>query len=361
MGQMRVNNMNSQVDFSPVTDNTVLLTVLGDQPYPVYELNNILRYIKEKGAHHEAEILKTAQLTFADLNDHYIPAYKMQAVFEYCAKSLGPCAAVELGKTYKISDLGVFGYALASCRNLADAIELSDKYNALTGNLLEKSSHIEGQRYVSRFHNVQNLPKETLSFFITLSLSANLNVARQIFGPALNYDKIFLTYDDEPNRALYEEMFGCDVQFNADFDGWGIDLNLLTLPKQKETPNSFSAFIPYCNELMESMKQKESLVNEIQHILISCSGDYPDIEMLAGAFNVSSRTLRRQLANLGTSYQKILNKVRCQLAIEYLTKTDLSIEDISNLLGFSDVTNFRHAFKKWVDKTPSYYRKINTQ
>ena len=352
--------MNSKLDLSQETDNTVMLTVLGDQPYPVYELNNILRYLKEKGLDHEEPILKAAQLKYSDLNDNYIPAYKMQAVFEYCSANLGPSSAVELGNTYKISDLGVFGYALASCRNLADAIELSDKYNALTGNLLEKSSHIEGQRFVSRFHNVQDLPANTLNYFITLSLSANLNVARQIFGPNLNYDKIFLTYDDESNREIYESTFGCEVIFNSEFDGWGIDLNLLTLPKQKETPNSFSAFIPYCNELMESMKQKESLVNEIQHILISCSGDYPDIEMLASAFNISSRTLRRQLATLGTSYQKILNKVRCQLAIEYLTKTDLSIEDISNLLGFSDVTNFRHAFKKWVDKTPSYYRKINS-
>lgn len=352
--------MNGKLTLSPETDNTVMLTVLGDQPYPIYELKNILRFLKEKNSNHESQLFSAAGLKQANLNDRYIPAYKMQAVFEYCAVNLGTSSAIELGQSYQLSDLGVVGYALASCRNLADAIELADRYNALTGNLLEKSSHIESQRFVSHFHNVQNLSNSTLNFFITLSLSANLNVARQIFGVNLNYDCVFLSYQDEANRHVYESMFGCQVKFGCEFNGWAIDLNLLTMPKQKESSDNVSAFLPYCNELMESMKQEDSLVNEIQHILISCSGDYPDIEMLASAFNISSRTLRRQLASLGTSYQRILNKVRCQLAIEYLTKTDISIDDISNLIGFSDVTNFRHAFKKWVNKTPSYYRKINS-
>ncbi len=352
--------MNSMYAHSSETDNTVLLTVLGDQPYPAYELNNILRYLRDHYPQHEQALMLNANLRHSELQESYVAAYKMQIVFDYCAQYLGPNKALSLGQSYQLSDLGVFGYALASCRNLADAIELADKYNALTGNLLEKSAHIEGQRFVSRFHNVINLSRTTLNFFITLSLTANLHVARQIFGPFLRYDRVYLSFNDEANRTQYEEAFGCAVQFDSDFDGWAIDLNLLTLPKQKESPSSFASYLPYCNELMESMKQKESLVNEIQQILISCSGDYPDIEMLASAFNVSSRTLRRQLAALGTSYQKILNKVRCQLAIEYLTKTELSIEDISNLLGFSDVTNFRHAFKKWLNKTPSYYRKIST-
>jgi len=351
--------MNSITAHATETDNTVLLTVLGDQPYPVYELNNILRYLHQYFPQHEQALMLTANVRHRDLQETYVPAYKMQMVFDYCAEHLGTHQALSLGQSYQLSDLGVFGYALASCRNLADAIELADKYNGLTGNLLEKSAHIEGQRFVSRFHNVIGLSPTTLNFFVLLSLTASLHVARQIFGPFLRYDRVYLSFNDEAHRDQYEEVFGCPVQFDCDFDAWGIDLNLLTLPKQKESPASMATYLPYCNELMNAMKQEASLVNEIQQILISCSGDYPDIEMLASAFNVSSRTLRRQLAALGTSYQKILNKVRCQLAIEYLTKTDLSIEDISNLLGFSDVTNFRHAFKKWLNRTPSYYRKIS--
>ena len=59
----------------------------------------------------------------------------------------------------------------------------------------------------------------------------------------------------------------------------------------------------------------------------------------------------------GTSYQKILDDVKKELAIEYLQTTTLSVQEISDLLGYSEVTNFRRAFVKWVQLSPYQYRK----
>ena len=78
--------------------------------------------------------------------------------------------------------------------------------------------------------------------------------------------------------------------------------------------------------------------------------------MLASAFKMSGRTLRRQLAGAGTSYQKLVDRFRCEDAIMCLRDTDMSTEDIAERLGFSDVANFRHAFKKWVGESPAAYR-----
>ena len=60
---------------------------------------------------------------------------------------------------------------------------------------------------------------------------------------------------------------------------------------------------------------------------------------------------------LGTNYQKILDDVRKGLAIEYLLSTNLSVQEISELLGYSEVTNFRRAFLKWSNVSPYQYRK----
>lgn len=98
------------------------------------------------------------------------------------------------------------------------------------------------------------------------------------------------------------------------------------------------------------------LVNDIRQILVSCAGDYPDLEMIAGAFGMSSRSLRRHLAECDTSYQKLLNETRRELAMVSLRNGQMSIEQIAENLGFSDVTNFRHAFKKWVGTSPAAYR-----
>lgn len=331
------------------------LSVLGDQPYPAYELRNMVRYLDQQ--QQGDELLRHIGFDRKILKEEYFPTYKVLEAFRYCSQALGPLAAAKMGASYQVSDLGVFGYAIASSQNLRHTLELEEKYQSLLGNILKRESVIQGKHLVSKMYNVQSLDAETLHFFTALSNSARLHVARSIFGDDLNYASISFTFNDEKNRQAYEDLFGCEVEFDAQHNGWSLDTRQFQRKIKDGNHADFTQYLPYCNELLENLKQKHSMVNEIQQILVSCAGDYPDIEMLAGAFKISSRTLRRQLANIGTSYQKILNKVRCQLSIEYLSRTDISIEDISNLIGFSDVTNFRHAFKKWVGKTPSFYRK----
>ncbi|MAA72108.1 MAG: hypothetical protein CL679_10345 [Bermanella sp.] len=99
-----------------------------------------------------------------------------------------------------------------------------------------------------------------------------------------------------------------------------------------------------------------ALVDEIKQILKTSLADHPNFDMIANAFNISGRTLRRQLAEAGTSFQKLLDNQRRQYAINCLQNSQMSTEDIAEALGFSDVANFRHAFKKWVGLSPAMYR-----
>lgn len=71
---------------------------------------------------------------------------------------------------------------------------------------------------------------------------------------------------------------------------------------------------------------------------------------------LSARTLHRRLDEVGTSYRDIINAVRSRLAIEFLGRTDLSVDQIAKRTGFSDVSNFRKAFKRWTGQTTSHYR-----
>lgn len=60
---------------------------------------------------------------------------------------------------------------------------------------------------------------------------------------------------------------------------------------------------------------------------------------------------RRAADGIGTSFQAIVDDVRCSLAREYLKDTRMNTSDITMLLGFSDGANFRRALKRWTGKT----------
>jgi transcriptional regulator GlxA family with amidase domain len=68
--------------------------------------------------------------------------------------------------------------------------------------------------------------------------------------------------------------------------------------------------------------------------------------------------LRRRLQERGSSYQKILDSVREAQARDYLVNTELSIEQIAALVGFSEATTFRSTFKRWTGQSAAEIRRI---
>ena len=67
------------------------------------------------------------------------------------------------------------------------------------------------------------------------------------------------------------------------------------------------------------------------------------------------RTLRRRLATEGTSYREVNDQISESLAQELLVRGGLSPKDVADRLGFSDVTSFTRAFRRWTGETPAAY------
>ncbi|HEX7028891.1 MAG TPA: helix-turn-helix transcriptional regulator, partial [Gammaproteobacteria bacterium] len=82
---------------------------------------------------------------------------------------------------------------------------------------------------------------------------------------------------------------------------------------------------------------------------------------IAGALNVSTRTLHRKLQSEGLNINMLLDETRKELAIHYLENSTLTIGEIAYLLGFSEPANFSRAFRRWTNTTPHAYRSARPQ
>lgn len=83
-------------------------------------------------------------------------------------------------------------------------------------------------------------------------------------------------------------------------------------------------------------------------------------ETMANGLNLSTRSLQRRLKDEQTSYKRLLDETRRELALQYLGNSRLSINEVTYLLGFSDPSNFTRAFKRWQGIPPSQYRESRT-
>jgi AraC-like DNA-binding protein len=77
---------------------------------------------------------------------------------------------------------------------------------------------------------------------------------------------------------------------------------------------------------------------------------------VAHLFSVHPRTLQRQLAAEGTTFEEVLDGVRREEARRYLTTTDLPLGQVAALVAFSEQSSLSHACRRWFDATPRALR-----
>ncbi len=152
-------------------------------------------------------------------------------------------------------------------------------------------------------------------------------------------------------------VFQCPVHFDADHNRFLAKKNFLER-RIVQTPDSLREFLHNAVAQLISIGSKPSSTTAAIRSLIRLdfSSGPPAFERVAEALHMSESSLRRRLRGENTSYQQIKDEVRCEIAIEHLRSEDTSINQLSELLGFTEPSSFVRSFRGWMGMTPKAYR-----
>lgn len=114
--------------------------------------------------------------------------------------------------------------------------------------------------------------------------------------------------------------------------------------------------IERCEELLLGALESRSTSDRINQIFADNPGHLWTLKDVARHLNMSDRTVQRRLGAESTRYQQLHNNWLMSEAHQLLGEKNLSIESIALLLGYSDVSNFRHACRRWHGLSPMAYR-----
>jgi AraC-like DNA-binding protein len=178
-----------------------------------------------------------------------------------------------------------------------------------------------------------------------------------LIGQRLVLDQVRLAYSPPINSKEYQYLFRCPVKFNAEQSGLVFAWRYLDYPLRQDA-SSLAEFLRHApGNMMVIPDNDQSLAAQIRGILQrNLNEPFPDFEAVARQLHSTPQTLRRHLKKENTSYQDIKDSLRRDAAIYYLSRTRHSVNDIADIMGFSEPSTFHRAFKKWTGLTPGAYR-----
>jgi AraC-like DNA-binding protein len=263
-----------------------------------------------------------------------------------------------IGTTIHLSTYGMYGYALLCCPDFRKAMEFAARYHALAAPLaaIEFKEECDGAIWHIEPTTHAVADRRLYRFIAELQIGVHISLMRDIMGPAFTPRQISLAYTQADDFGLTTELVGCEIRFAQPANQILFDAKWLDQTATLGNRTTYPAILALCDELLEDLKLRTGTAGKIRAILLRDIANPPTFEATAKLLHASTRSLRRQLQQQGLSFRGLLGELRTQLAFKFLRNTDMANEDIALALGFSDSANFRRAFHRWTNKSPSEVR-----
>jgi AraC-like DNA-binding protein len=265
-----------------------------------------------------------------------------------------PAFGLLVGESMHPGNLHALGYALMASISLRDFCQRLQNYYTI----VSQSAQIRTEETADEFLLITKVVAPDICWETHDAYNALMvRFIRFIYSPAFSPMRIELMRP-EPQRNVqeYRDYFKCEICFDSP------EVVIVISPDILDTPlPGASRELAHMHDqtTMQYLKrtEKQDIINRVRTMIVEeLSSSAITKQRVADKLCMSSRSLQMKLAAKDTSFQEILDSTRHSLALGYLEQSAISVTEAAYLLGFSDVSNFTRAFKRWTGKAPRDFR-----
>lgn len=267
-------------------------------------------------------------------------------------------------------------HCIESAKTLQEALQRASQFSFLMGQHAvhvgyqqqNEKAHLSYDLFTAPEHELL-LPEDytgiwSLSSYRTVAVCSSMQVWHMfcswLIGTVIEIERIDLACD-YISEAFHERLlqrfcfsticYGCDnnrIHFSSKYLSYG-------LVQSSESMTQFLETAPY--PLMVMAAGGSSTKTAVKTLIgLNFSVGCPGFNEVAERLELSPSGLRRRLEKEETSFQKIKDECRRDLAINYLQRGGVTISELSEMLGFKDAGSFSRSFKQWVGVSPKAYK-----
>jgi AraC-like DNA-binding protein len=325
-----------------------------DYPRTAASILLMTRFGEEHGA---AGLLRGTSLAPDQLRDPglQVDARQELAVVRNLVHEVGGGGeiAMELGSRYQLTTFGIFGFACISSPTLRDAMAFALRYLDLSFTFCIPHVVLDTEKISMILHD-ERVPGDVADFLVLRDLSAIFTVMRDLL-PEISFRTMAFRRVNLSTVDSYVNFFGVAPSFAAEENVVTLDLDFLDLRLPQANEQTVAICEDQCRELVTRKRARTGIPHDVRERLVRVGGVDAGMDVVARELAMSPRTLRRRLAEAGTSYRALVDEVRQALAEEMLATGALSVDDVAIRLGYAEASSFIYAFKRWKGITPAAF------
>jgi AraC-like DNA-binding protein len=155
------------------------------------------------------------------------------------------------------------------------------------------------------------------------------------------------------NTTEHERLFGCTPEFAAPANELVFGPEVWELRFPTADPLLAQYLERAALDEMSRLAAADPFLERLERTLVELlpSGAF-GADRVARTVGVSGRTLHRRLLERGLTYHRVIDGVRRRIAVPLLESNQHNVTEVAFLVGFSDPSGFRRAFRRWTGHAP---------
>ncbi|MBL1077431.1 AraC family transcriptional regulator ligand-binding domain-containing protein [Nocardia sp. 2] len=253
--------------------------------------------------------------------------------------------------------LGVLGFALMSCPTVREAVGLALRYADLSFTVA-RHTLVLNENEASIVRDDSAVPRGVRRFAVERDVAAIWTIQQDVMPMRPPITRVAVAFPPHPVYEMFGAMLGVEeVVFNAPRSVVTGPLNIqdLQLPQANSATARF--YEQQCADLVQRRKRRLGISGQVRKLLIT-RGGIADQARIAADLDISVRTLRRRLADEGTTFRELTTETVGLIAEELLI-TGMTVEQAAVRLGYASVSAFTSAFRSWKGQSPGQFAREN--
>lgn len=261
---------------------------------------------------------------------------------------------LRIGRALNPRCFAIAGYLVMAGPTLLHALPRIARYQRLVadGIALDIRANDSDIRLDWKFVSVQPSPE-----LVDLLMAGIRCCGAWLLGTEPPLLQVRFAYPARASATLHREIVGPDLHFDSADSGFSLSRRWFEQPIRTGDPSLVPLLETYAEQLLGVSRRDRGLAAISEVLLRLIPHGQVEITAVAAELGRSPRTLQRTLRRNGTSFHRLLQELRLQLAHEYFGEPGLTLRDIAARLGYQEQSSFCHAYRQWTGRSPGDARK----